>query len=224
MQSASGESQYFFLEQLDPRDMDVVLAEGWRHFGSFFFKDTINEFDGKKYHVIPLRINLEKFDYSKNHKKILRKNSEIEVIFREACVDTEKENLFFKHIQRFKHNVPTSLYDFLDENTAHVPCLTLECCLYDNGKLYAASFFDVGKESTSSIYAMFDPEYENKSPGIQTLLEEIKFAQNNDKKYLYTGYAHIENSFYDYKKKFKGSEYFDWNGQWKNLDDLLKEV
>jgi arginine-tRNA-protein transferase len=212
--------QYFQQQQVRPGQMDVLWADGWRHFGQYFFRDVFNyKADGGWLQVTPLRINLQKFQFSKHHKKLLKKTQETKVIFRPALIGEQKETMFYKHIQRFKSNLPESIYTFLDPtNPAEIPCPLMECCLYDEcGVLYAVSFLDVGEQATSSVYAMFDPAYSDRSPGLHTLLEEIKFSQMHEKSYLYTGYAYQEPSHYDYKKQFKGTEVYDWQGNWQDL-------
>ncbi|MCU0446214.1 MAG: arginine-tRNA-protein transferase [Microscillaceae bacterium] len=211
--------QYAYIQRLSPSQMDMLLADGWRHFGTYFFRDMMNPLGEELAVVTPIRINLAKFQLSKHQKKLLRQNARTHIVYRDALIDAEKEAMFAKHTTRFTHNKPTSIYDFLAETPATIPCHTIEVCLYDeNNQMYAVSFLDVGKESTSSIYAMFDPAYAQRSPGKHTILAELAYAQAQQKKYLYLGYAYRETSHYDYKKQFQGAEYYDWQGNWLDLD------
>ena len=211
--------QYAYLEKSTPELMDTLWADGWRHFGTYFFRDTLNFVNDQPCLVTPLRINLTKFSFSKKQKKFLKQVENIRLVYQPAVIDEEKEILFHKHITRFKTNVPNSIYDFLSENPAEIPCQTIEVDLYDSQNyLYGVSFMDVGKDSLSSVYAMFDPDYSALRPGIHTLLAEIQYGIKHQKKYLYTGYAYREASHYDYKKKFSGVEYYDWKGNWRDLD------
>lgn len=211
-------SHYLLCEQLTMEELDILLADGWRHFGTFFFRDRLNISDQEIYEVLPLRINLKKFSLSDGLKKIYKQNKSTEVLFRDAFIDEEKERLFELHIARFTKNIPQSLLDFLSPQPDHIPCKTVECCLFEANRLFAVSFLDIGKESTSSVYAMFDPEYARKSPGIYTLLCEIEYSIRHKKNYLYTGYAYRESSHYDYKKRFRGTEYYNWQGKWLELN------
>jgi leucyl-tRNA---protein transferase len=211
--------QYFFKEQVSPAIMDRLWEDGWRHFGIYFFRDmqSANE-DGSLKIVRPLRINLQGFELGKQHKKILKKAQNTHTIFRPVVIDDEKLVMFDKHIKRFKSNPPESIYNFMSQSPADTPCQMLECCLFDEKDyMYAVSFLDVGEKASSSVYAMFDIEYSHLSPGIHTLLEEIKFSQTIGMSYLYTGYAYSETSFYDYKKRFSATEYYDWQGRWQAL-------
>jgi leucyl-tRNA---protein transferase len=92
----------------------------------------------------------------------------------------------------------------------------LETAVYEQEKLLAKSFFDVGADSISSVYGIFEPEITERSLGILTMLLEIDFAIKNGKKFYYHGYAYEGNSFYDYKKRFRALERFDWQGNWES--------
>jgi arginine-tRNA-protein transferase len=47
------------------------------------------------------------------------------------------------------------------------------------------------------------------------MLKEIEFATDAGKELYYQGYSYDGPSFYDYKKRFRGTESFDWKGSWK---------
>ncbi|GIU81171.1 MAG: arginine-tRNA-protein transferase [Acidobacteria bacterium] len=210
-------NEEFFSTNVSAERLDALLAEGWRHFGVYFFRYSFSLYNGKIYHVIPLRIRLERFSLSKSQRRVIRKNSDLRYEVRPIKIDAEKIKLFEKHKKRFKQNVPDSIYTFLSP-TRGIPCETMEIDVFLGNKLLAASFFDIGKESVSSVYAIFDLEESKRSLGILTMLLEIDFSTVTRKKFYYQGYAHRENSFYDYKKRFQGIEAYDWNsGSWKAL-------
>jgi arginyl-tRNA--protein-N-Asp/Glu arginylyltransferase len=80
--------------------------------------------------------------------------------------------------------------------------------------LLAVSFMDIAAESTSSVYAMFDPEHAERSLGIYTILREIEQARLLGKRFHYLGYCYTVSSVYDYKKGFGGLEIYDWGNCW----------
>ena len=113
---------------------------------------------------------MDKFTFRKNQLKVLRQNEKTtEVRYQEIEITAETEAIFQKHIERFASNKPESLSNFLGENpTKLMPHAALECILLDeNKKLYATSYFGIGNESISSIYATFDTDYGKRSPGRQ---------------------------------------------------------
>jgi arginine-tRNA-protein transferase len=211
-------NEEFYSLEASPQAMDALWAEGWRHFGTHFFRYSLGIYEAEIRRVLPLRIRLEDFSFSKSQRRVLRRNQDLRHVIRPVRVTTEKELLFELHKKRFKRDAPFSLYDFLSYDAARVPCEALEVAVYREKELLAASFFDVGERAVSSIYAMFEPEETSRSLGIYTLLLEIEWALENKKDFLYQGYAYEGNSFYDYKKRFSALEVFNWNGDWENFE------
>lgn len=209
----------FDCSRATPEMMDAYWADGWRHFGTSFFRTQIDILRGELVLVMPLRIVVDNFTLSKSQRRIWRKNADAEVNIHPIQLTEAHSALFDKHKQRFTENQPETLHDFLSTEPATAPCLAYECRITDqaNKRLLAASFVDIGDEALSSVYAMFDPEEAQRSLGIFTLLCELDFAKRLGKKYLYLGYAYHVPSFYDYKKQFSAIEYYDWRGAWLPL-------
>lgn len=205
--------------KVSPKRLDALLANGWRHFGTQFFRYNFSFYDGRICRVFPLRIRLVNFSVSKNKRRIFRKNQDLQIVIRPIEITEEKENLFEIHKHRFNHSIPFSIYDFLSFDAKSVPCEALEISIYDKGGLIAASFFDVGEKAISSIYAMFAPAEKSRSLGIFTMLLEIDFARKHGKDFYYQGYCYDGNSFYDYKKRFRALEKFDWKGNWESFKE-----
>ncbi|HEY8563382.1 MAG TPA: hypothetical protein VIL74_23590 [Pyrinomonadaceae bacterium] len=223
MEQFSYINEEFYASQVSPAQTDSLLAEGWRHFGEHFYRYNLGYYKYDIRTVYALRVNLEKFSFSKNQRRVLRRNEDLRTVIRPIEVTPEKERLFERHKQRFEYGVPDSLYDFLSYEPATVPCAGLEVCAYRGKELLATAFFDVGNEAISSVYAMFDPNQPARSLGILTMLLEIKFAFETGKKFYYHGYAYEGNSFYDYKKRFRGLESYDWSGGWTDFKEEPSE-
>jgi leucyl-tRNA---protein transferase len=207
-------NEEFFTFEVTPQEMDFLLAEGWRNFGTHFFRHNVGMFRGDFRRVLPLRIRLSNFVLSKTQRRNLAKNKDLQVIVRPVLIDEEKQLLFDRHKTRFEEGIPESIYTFISEMPATVPSESLELCVYDGEKLLAVSFFNVGIEATSGIYAMFEPTETKRGLGIFTMLLEIYYAVNNGKSFYYQGYAYEGSSFYDYKKRFSSLEMYDWQGSW----------
>ncbi|HQU84952.1 MAG TPA: hypothetical protein PKY59_17565 [Pyrinomonadaceae bacterium] len=214
-------NEEFYAESVTPFQLDALLADGWRHFGKHFFRYNLGVSHGEIRFVMPLRIRLDDFSFSKSQRKVLRKNSDLKIVFRPVEITSETIELFEKHKQRFKEGIPDSIYTFLDENAAVVPCQTMECAVYFEEKLVAISFFDVGESSISGIYACFAPEFSERGLGTLTMLCEINFAIKIGKEFYYQGYAYAGNSFYDYKKRFRALEKYDWFENWEEFSEEI---
>lgn len=214
-------NQEFFARRVAPERMDALWNSGWRHFGTQFFRYNLGFYEYEIRRVVPLRVRLAEFKFSKSQRRVLNRNRDLKVVIRPTEIDAEREDLFHRHKRRFKSGVPNSIYDFLsDFAPSNVPCESLEVGVFENEKLLGASFFDVGREAISGVYAMFEPDEERRGLGIFTMLLEIGYALEHGKKFYHLGYAYAGNSFYDYKKRFAALESYDWNADiWEKFEE-----
>jgi arginine-tRNA-protein transferase len=210
-------NEYFVTNRVDASEMDLLWAQGWRHFGTYFFRYSNAHHDGRLCHVLPLRLKLSSFTPSRSQKRVLKRNRDVQIVIRDSVIDSEKEALFDRHRKRFKQNVPDSLYDFMSVLPAAVPCRNEEICVYDGDRLLAVSFLDIGETATSAVYAAFEPVESQRSLGIFTILSAIERSRALGCIYYYPGYAYREPSMYDYKKRFTGLEALNWEGGWESV-------
>jgi hypothetical protein len=149
----------------DRRHLDELLANGWRHFAESFYRYDRTLFDGSIREVMPLRIKLSDFVPSKSQRRILKRNCDLEIALNPAEIDEESVALFRSHRERFKSNAPNSLYDYLSIfGPAERPSPVGEMRVRREKKLVAVSYFDLGRNALSGIYAMFDPSEACNSP------------------------------------------------------------
>ena len=207
-------NEYSHETHLTPSQMDWAWSHGLRHFGIYFFRYNISPTANGFLHIMPLRVRLASFIPSKSQRRILKRNADVDVRISETQLDAKKHQLFESHKKRFAENVPDSLNIFLDVDAAHTPCPNREICLYLQGELIGVSFLDIGGTATSSVYSMFEPRFSKRSLGILLILKSIQYSKQLGKTFYYPGYAHREPSYYDYKKNFRGLEYYNWNQSW----------
>ncbi|CAN5465398.1 hypothetical protein BH18ACI3_BH18ACI3_17420 [soil metagenome] len=213
-------NEEFHAEAVSGIEMDDLLANGWRHFGTHFFRYNLNVYEFDIRQVIPLRIRLADFSLTKSQRRILRKNADLRTEIRPIVVTDKTEELFERHKLRFHHGTPDSIYDFVSRKPAKTPCRAMEICVYEDNNLLAASFLDIAETSSSGIYAIFDPKASSRSPGIFTMLKEIEYSIENGKMFYYQGYCYAGESFYDYKKRFRAIEQYEWNGNWESVKEF----
>ncbi len=206
-------NEAFYADHVPPEAFDSLLADGWRHFGRHFFRYNYGVYNNELRRVLPLRIRIADFELSKSQRRTIRQNRDLQTEIGRFTITPEIEDLFHRHKQRFRSGVPDSIYDFLArEGESPTDCHSVT--VRKNGDLVATSFFDIGNESLSSIYGIFEPELAARRLGIFTMLLEIEYAREKGKSFLYHGYAYEGESFYDYKKRFNAIEVFDWNESW----------
>ena len=210
-------NEAFVADKVRPDQLDALLEVGWRHFGTQFFRYSLNVYRDEIRRVMPLRVRLSDFRLSKSQRRNLKRNADLEVAIRWITIDEESESLFHRHKTRFESGAPSTIFEFISREPSTVPCMAREAAVYHDGRLVATSYFDIGETTMSGVYAMFDPEYAARGLGTFTMLKEIEFALDSDCEFYYQGYAYDGNSFYDYKKRFAGTEAFDWRGNWITL-------
>lgn len=208
-------NEEFVAERVTPQQLDHLLADGWRHFGTHFFRYSLGVYESDIRRVIPLRVRLARYSPSKSQRRVLRQNEDVSTEIRAIEITDESIALFEKHKHRFKAGIPDSIDDFISRRSDLMPCEALQFNVRIGDRLIATSFFDVGDRAVSAIYGMFDPDFSARSLGIFTMLKEIDFAVENKKEFYYQGYSYEGKSFYDYKKRFRGTENYDWNGNWE---------
>jgi leucyl-tRNA---protein transferase len=209
------DEQHFLCLSASPTAMDRYWAEGWRHFGILFFRFRAAVHAGKVFTVLPLRLDLTAFKLTRSQKRVLSVNRDLTTEIRPATIDRAKRALFFRHRERFTDNIPTSLDNFLSPVPDSVPCRNLELSVYLRKRLLGVTFLDVGESATSAVYAIFEPEERRRSLGILMMLQSIQFSRDHGHRYYYPGYAYREPYVYDYKKRFVGLEYMDWETGWR---------
>lgn len=208
-------NQLFTAEAALPVEMDVLWAEGWRHFGCDFFRYNFSIHEGELRHVVPLRIRLDNFSLSRSQRRNLVRNQDLQCIIKPLEMTNEAIELFNSHKKRFSENIPSSLSEFIPEHQEDAPCEIMEVNVRNDNRLLAISYFSVGDKASSGIYAMFEPTELRRGLGIFTLLKELEFAKKTGRSFYYLGYSYKGRSFYDYKKQFRGTEAYDWINGWR---------
>lgn len=207
-------NESFETERLTSSELDLILSGGWRHFGTYFFRYNLGIYRNEIRRVLPLRIRLADFTFSKSQRRNLLRNRDLKVVRSNLLVTNGSLELFADHKLRFTEHPPDKLTDFIPMNALESPSQTEQFSIYYDDKLIAESYFDLGEKSMSGIYAMFERSHASRGLGIFTILCEIEYAIENNMEFYYLGYAYDGRSFYDYKKRFRATEVFDWDGNW----------
>ncbi len=162
------------------------------------------------YSTLWLRLELEGFGFSKSNRKLMRKNDKLFRYEIKACnLDTEKVKLFDKYRVDFRGNIYSCLDQYLFDGQERNIFNTKEINVYHDDKLVAYSFFDLGKNSLTSIQGVYDPEYKQYSLGYYTMLLEIAYGLEHGYQYYYPGYVVPGYAHFDYKARIGDVDYFD---------------
>ncbi len=85
--------------------------------------------------------------------------------------------------------------------------------LWDQENLVAVAVTDCMDNAISAIYTFFDPDYEHFSLGTVMILQQLKFAKQQRKQFVYLGYQIDECDKMNYKTQFLPAQK-QCNDQW----------
>lgn len=210
---------------IHPEELDSYLEKGWFRMGQMIFTCHILCFDNKVYSTIWLRLDLKGFSFKKRMRKILKRNDRLfRVEIGAPYFEGDRQILYQKHKNRFEGYIPSTLRESLfgleEENIYN----TREIAVYDDNKLIAISYFDIGSNSMASIMGLFDPDYEKYSLGIYTMIKEVEYGMTHNIQYYYPGYVVPGYKKFDYKMRLGAMDFYDVAAEaWKPMEEMGEE-
>lgn len=215
-------SKTHYPESLAPDLLDEYLEKGWFRMGQMIFTCHFLCLEGKLFSTAWVRLPLKNYTFGKRLRKRIRQvESRFRVEINPFELNEEKETLYQLHKNRFSGFISETLTESLLEFSSENIYITYQVEVYDEEKLIAVSFFDLGCNSIASILGLFHPDYEKYSLGLYTMLAEVKYGQELELEYYYPGYIIHEYPKFDYKLRLGEMEFFDFNNQnWLPITDL----
>ncbi len=222
--------QHYSPRSLSPARLDRYLASGWFRSTNMLYRSEVLCLDGGIYAPVNIRLKLQEYKFSKSLRKTYSKHNrafthQIKKVRVNDFFGTDKTQLYQQHCHRFKGFIFDSLVQFFFNHAAETIFDTYEVSVYDNGKLIALSYFDLGEKSVASLLSVYDLSdyYKKYSLGLYTMLLEVDYTQNIGKKFYYPGYVLDQESDFDYKLRLKDYYYYDWKGRWKKPFNKYKQ-
>jgi leucyl-tRNA---protein transferase len=221
--------EHYQLLQYDDAAFCRLLEQGFRHFGSYFFRPACRGLPGEAWcgACVPLRVPVATFTPSRSQRRVLRLGAAVEMSIAEPEFTTEKFELYKRHKERFARTTddlqlpPEQTMGTEDAGSFRFAFyegsrFTRECTLRLDGRLIGVGFLDVASRLASSIYFFFDPDHERLSPGTLSVLREIEYARQVGLEHYYLGYLIRANPSMRYKAAFRPNEAFDGRA-WRAL-------
>lgn len=206
---------YFFAREVEAEEWDFIVSSGWRRFGLFFFRPACRGCELCR----PLRIPCDQLVLSKSQKRCVKKNREVEVVFEPLTWSDELFDIYEKHSQ-VKFEEKSSVKQFKESFFSDaLKGKALLSKYYYQKRLVAFGFLDPGKESLSSVYFCYDPDYSSLGLGTYSVIAECRWAHERGFRYYYLGYFIEECEKMKYKGKFKPFEIMNWqDGVWQKAE------
>src|SRR5688572_26698452 len=201
--------------------LDKYLERGWFRMGQTIFTTNFLNFKNNLYSAIWLRLPLTAHSENKTQLKLFKKNSQFRIQIQAATITPEKEILFSNYRQSISFEASASIQTLLfgKSNTRNI-YNTREISLFDDGKLIAVGYFDLGEKSAAGISSFYDPAYKKYSLGKYLIYLKIEYCKKLGLDYFYPGYFVPGYSLFDYKLDIGKSalEYLEFtSSKWKSI-------
>ncbi|HEY8933687.1 MAG TPA: GNAT family N-acetyltransferase [Cyclobacteriaceae bacterium] len=219
--------QIHYPQHLTSQELDGYLEQGWFRMGQSIFTTNFLNFKDQLYSAVWLRVLLDDYVDDNLYLKLVKQNAAFRIEIGRASVTEEKEALYATYKQSVPFNASASLHQLLYGKSA-MPDIynTHEIKLYDDNKLIAIGYFDIGKRSAAGISSFYDPAYKKYSLGKYLIYSKMEYCRKMKLQYFYPGYFAPGYPAFDYKLSMgkKALQYFQLkSGQWLTINKFSQD-
>ncbi len=197
-------THYKVIENASAHSNQELIERGFRRFGKMYFRPICEDCNECQ----SIKIDVENFIFSKSAKRIMKKASNIQSYIQKPTLSEAHLELFEKyhlhmHAKKgwdYSKTTPEHYYNSFvtgHENFGY------EVVYFFEKKLIGVDLIDLLDDGVSSIYFYYDPDFAKYSLGKLSLYNQIKYAKNANKKWIYLGYYVKECPSLSYKAAYK---------------------
>ncbi len=203
-------NEFFWTEYIPGELYHDFMNHGFRRSGYFFYRPRCPDCVECR----PLRVITQEFQPTKSMRRVLRKNTDVQVRIGEPELTLEKASIYSDYLKSQHNSIKDSAIEDLRNFLYVTPTETIEITYQIKGELAAVSIADICGRSLSSVYVYFDPKFSNRSLGVLSALYEIDLCRDRAIPYYYMGYCVSECPSMSYKSRYKPCDLMRVNGVW----------
>lgn len=188
-----------FPRQLEKSNLDDYLESGWFRMGQTIFTTNFLYLNATLFSAIWLRVDLQHWQPEKKFSKLQKQNRNFHIQIQQGTITPEKEELYQRYKTGVSFSPSSSLTQLLYGEKGCNIFDTYEILIYDQEKLIAVGFFDLGELSAAGITSFYDPEYKKFSLGKFLIYSKMKYCKEIGLKWFYPGYFVPNCTPFDYK-------------------------
>jgi len=201
-------------------DMDAdtynnLIQFGFRRSGGYLYRPHCPDCTA----CISLRVRAEEHRPSRNDRKNLRRNADIELQVAPAKFSEEHFELYRRYVNT-RHADGSMANPSRSDYHRFLICDWAETRFIEfrqGRRLLGVAVTDVTESGLSAVYTFFDPDEQERSLGHFAILSQIEMAREQGYPYLYLGYWIADCDKMRYKSRYRPAEIFV-NDQWVELD------
>jgi len=201
---------------MTPELYSHLCEQGFRRSGEHIYKPHCQQCAA----CIPLRIPIKDFRADRQQKRCWKQNQDLSIEIVEDIRSGEHYSLYERYI-RERHRdgdmYPATLKQY--EGFLAAPTFSLEQPVthyieFRSGtRLLAIAVTDILSAGVSAIYTFYEPEEEQRSLGVFSVLFQIELARRLGLPHLYLGYWIKDSQKMSYKNRYRPYEVF-LQGRW----------
>jgi len=178
--------QFGFASETLPGELyHSLMDRGYRRSGQVFY--AMDCADCRR--CQPLRVPTASFRASRSQRRVLRRNHDVTVEYREPKPTEESYRLYRRYLHAQHPGSPQSDERHEFESSFYAPVVdSVEVRYLVGERLIGVSLLDVCAQSWSSVYHFFDPDERRRSIGVFSVLAEIDEARRRGVPHFYLGY------------------------------------
>lgn len=202
----------FLAEQLPGELYRQFMDAGFRRSGQILYQPACRGCRA----CLPIRIPVDLFKPSRSHRRIWRRNADLQVREVRPFPSAEKFELYTRYQLQWHDGAMAGDREDFEQflYQSPVPGIELEYRTSD-GRLVGAGIADISSASLSSVYFYFEPTEARRSLGTFSILYEIELARRLGINHYYLGYWVAGCRRMEYKATFRPHEVLQPDGLWQ---------
>ena len=196
------ETEYRFMTEVSPVEMQHLLERGWRRFGAAYFRPVCT----LCMECVSLRIPVAAFAPNKSQRRAWRKCADLRVATRTPVADEERLALYRAWHAMRERTRGWQANDLDLEQYHRAYCVPHGCAreldYYLGNRLVAVGLVDETPNAVSSVYFYYHPDVAHLSLGVASVLFEVEWARQRGRAHVYLGYRIAGCPSTAYKSQF----------------------
>jgi len=211
---------YKVISDCDSTQCQEFIERGYRRFGKMYFRPLCVDCNECQ----SIKIDVKNFKFSKSARRVIKKASSLKSYIQKPNLSKdhlalfEKYHLYMKDKKEWEYTQVDAQSYYSSFVDAHHD-FGYEILYYDEDKLIGVDLIDILDDGISSIYFYYDPNYSEYSLGKLSLYNQISYAQNSNKSWIYLGYYVKDCPSLAYKAIYK--PYLTLQGQPNENEDFI---
>lgn len=199
---------------MDTAAYAVLLANGFRRSGDLVYRPGCEQCSA----CIPVRVPVSTFSPTRNQRRTLKANSDLECRVVPPTSSEEVVSLYAQYLgarhrdSDMASGDPSDLLSFLTSAWSQTVFVELRA----ENRLVAVAVTDQTHDALSAVYTFFDPNCARRSLGRLSILLQLQIAKARDAKWLYLGYAIGACRNMAYKTEYMPQQHFV-DGVWRDM-------